>query len=84
MLVRASVFRLPVRPDAVAARPGQVLGFRDAGPGASPGPGLPLRVVQLAVPATAVRNMLAFVRAQRSPYLAALARIGAGSGGRPC
>jgi hypothetical protein len=49
--------------------PVQVLGFGDAGPRATRG--MPLRAVQIAVPAAAAPNILAFLRAQRPPYLAA-------------
>ena len=56
-----------------ASQPVLIAGFADRGPGASPG--LPLRTVQIAGPAAAARTILAFVRAQRSPYLAAHARL---------
>jgi len=56
-----------------ASQPVLIAGFADRGPGASPG--LPLRTVQITAPAAAARTMLAFVRAQRSPYLAAHARL---------
>ena len=56
-----------------ASRPVRIAGFADRGPGASPG--LPLRTVQITAPPAAGRAMLAFVRAQRSPYLAAHAGL---------
>jgi hypothetical protein len=69
-----------------AAGPVQVRSFGDGGPRASPG--LPLRTAEVAARAAAttrgasgLRNMLAFVRAQRPPYLPAHTRIVAGSAG---
>jgi hypothetical protein len=68
-----------------AAGPVQVMTFGDAGPGASAG--MPLRAAELGVSARAggraagLRSMLAFVRAQRVPYLPAQAAIAAGAGG---
>jgi hypothetical protein len=68
-----------------AAQPVQVTAFGDSGPGASAG--MPLRAIQLAVPARAagraagLPSMLAFVRAQRPPYLPAQAAIVRGAGG---
>jgi hypothetical protein len=68
-----------------AAGPVQVMAFGDSGPGASAG--MPLRAIEAAVPARAagraagLRSMLAFVRAQRPPYLPAQAAIVRGSGG---
>ncbi len=68
-----------------AAGPVQVTAFGDSGPGASAG--MPLRATELAVPARAagsaagLRSMLAFVRAQRPPYLPAQAAIVRGAGG---
>jgi hypothetical protein len=56
----------------------QLLGFSDAGPGA--GPDLPLRAARLAVPASAAADVLAFLRAQRPPYLAAHVSTAAGPG----
>ena len=52
-----------------SGQPFEVTGFGDAGPGA--GPGLPLRSVTLAAPEATARRILAFVRAQRAPYLPA-------------
>jgi hypothetical protein len=63
-----------------ASQPLRVLGFGDAGPGASPG--LPSRAAQLEVPAAVAQRLLAFLRAQRPPYLAARADIAPGPGGR--
>ena len=54
-----------------ASQPVQVTGFGVPAPGASPG--LPLRTAELTAPAGAVHRMLAFLRAQRSPYLPAYA-----------
>jgi hypothetical protein len=56
-----------------ASEPFQVADFGAAGPGDSWG--LPLRTAQLAAPAATARAMLAFVRAQRSPYLPAQAAL---------
>ena len=57
-----------------ASQPVRIAGFADRGPGASPG--LPLRTVRITAPPAAGRAMLAFVQAQRSPYLAAHADLG--------
>lgn len=64
-----------------SAEPVQVTAFGDAGPGASAG--MPLRAIEVTVTAraTGLRNMLAFVRAQRPPYLPAHAGIVRGAGG---
>jgi hypothetical protein len=68
-----------------AAEPVQVTAFGDSGPGASAG--MPLRAIEVAVPArgagsaAGLRSMLAFVRAQRPPYLPAQAAIVQGAGG---
>jgi hypothetical protein len=68
-----------------AFEPVQVMAFGDSGPGASAG--MPLRAVEVAVSgrtagrAAGLRNMLAFVRAQRPPYLPASAAINPGAGG---
>ena len=68
-----------------AAEPVQVTAFGDFGPGASAG--MPLRAIEVAVPArgagraAGLRSMLAFVRAQRPPYLPAQAAIVRGAGG---
>lgn len=44
-----------------------VVSFGDSGPGA--GPGTPLRSAELTAPPVTAQEMLAFVRAQRTPYL---------------
>ena len=62
-----------------AGEPFHVTGFGDRGPGASPA--LPLRTAELTAPAATAREMLAFVRAQRSPYLPAHATVALGTGG---
>jgi hypothetical protein len=49
----------------------RVTGFGPADPGASPG--LPLRSAELTASAASARRMLAFLRAQRSPYQPAYA-----------
>jgi len=63
----------------------QVSAFGDSGPGASAG--MPLRSAQITVPSRAslgrLRAMIAFVRAQRPPYLPARALITPGAGGSP-
>ena len=65
--------------------PVEVSAFGDSGPGASPG--MPLRSAQLTVPSRAdlgrLRGVVAFVRAQRPPYLPAQALITTGAGGSP-
>ena len=63
-----------------AGQPVQVTGFGDCGPGASAS--LPLRAAAIAAPAPTARRMLAFARAQRSPYLPAHANLGRGRGGQ--
>ncbi len=62
-----------------ASQPVRVRAFTDDGRGASAG--MPLRAVQLMAGHAAARNMLAFLRAQRPPYLPAQAAIVPGSGG---
>jgi hypothetical protein len=52
-----------------ASQPVQVTAFGAPDPGASPG--LPLRTAELTAPAGTAHRMLAFLRAQRSPYLPA-------------
>ncbi len=70
-----------------AAGPVRIESFGDSGPGAAPG--TPLRAAELTAPgapaaaATRLADMLAFVRAQRSPYLAERAAIGRGAHGSP-
>jgi hypothetical protein len=49
--------------------PVRILAFGGDGPGA--GPGTPARTAELAAPPATAQAMLAFVRAQRPPYLAA-------------
>ena len=65
--------------------PVRVSAFGDSGPGASAG--MPLRSAQITVPSRAglgrLRAMIAFVRAQRPPYLPARALITPGAGGSP-
>jgi hypothetical protein len=62
-----------------ASQPVRITAFSDGGPGASPG--LPLRAAKLTATPAAARNMLAFARAQRSPYLPAQAGLAPGAGG---
>ena len=50
-----------------AGQPVRVTGCGDSGPGASPG--VPLRGAEITAPAAQARQMLAFARAQRAPYL---------------
>jgi len=68
-----------------ATGPVQVSAFGDSGPGASQG--MPLRSAQITEPSRAdlgrLRGMVAFVRAQRPPYLPAWALITTGAGGSP-
>jgi hypothetical protein len=56
-----------------ASEPLHITGFSGAGPGASPG--LPLRSAELTTPAGTAARALAFIRAQRPPYLAAHAAL---------
>jgi hypothetical protein len=58
------------------AEPVRILAFGGCGPGASPG--TPLRAVELAAPPSTGPAMLAFVQAQRPPYLAAGSGVSAG------
>jgi hypothetical protein len=62
-----------------ASEPVRIRAFSDSGPGASPG--MPLRAAELSAVHGSAQNLLAFFRAQRSPYLAALASVAAGPGG---
>ncbi len=72
--------RLLITLAALAAHePVQVTGFGGSGPGASPA--LPLPTAVLTAPAATARTMLAFVRAQRSPYLPAYATLTPGADG---
>ncbi len=57
----------------------RIVSFGGSGPGA--GSGTPLRTVQLTAAPAALGPMLTFVRAQRSPYLAAHAAITRPAGG---
>ena len=78
--------RLLITLAALAANePVQILAFGDDGPGASAG--APLRTAEITGAAAAARAMLAFVRAQRPPFLPARSAVSAGPGGpgpRPC
>jgi hypothetical protein len=56
-----------------ASEPVRIDCFSGRGPGESPG--LALRTAEIAAPASSARRMLAFVRAQRSPYLATRADL---------
>ena len=70
--------RLLITLAALAARePVRITGFGGSGPGASPG--LPLPTAVLTAPAATPRTMLAFVRAQRAPYLPAYAALTQGA-----
>ncbi len=72
--------RLLTTLDTLAAtEPLRVTAFLDDGPGA--GPGLPLRAAKLIASNNTGPKMLAFLRAQRPPYLCAQAAITAGPGG---
>ncbi len=62
-----------------AGQPFEIAGFGDSGPGASPG--LPLRSAALRAPEATARRMLAFLRAQRSPYLPVQASLTPAAGG---
>jgi hypothetical protein len=64
-----------------ASEPLRIGAFTGNGPGASPG--MPLRSVQLIASADGTRNMLAFFRAQRSPFLAARTSIAPDPSSRP-
>jgi len=72
--------RLLITLAALAANePVQILAFGDDGPGASAG--APLRTAEITGAAAAARAMLAFVRAQRPPFLPARSAVSAGPGG---
>jgi hypothetical protein len=60
-----------------AAEPVQIQAFGGGGPGASPG--TPLLTAEIAAPAATAQAMLAFVRAQRPPYLAARSGLSRGA-----
>jgi hypothetical protein len=53
-----------------ASEPVRINAFLDSGPGASPG--MPLRAAELTAVHGSAQNLLAFFRAQRSPYLASV------------
>jgi hypothetical protein len=73
--------RLLITLAAMAANePVRIVSFGDAGPGASPG--LPLPSVQVQADGATGRNMLAFARAQRPPYLPARSALSRGPGGQ--
>ena len=59
-----------------AAEPVQIQAFGGGGPGASPG--TPLRTAEIAAPVVTAQAMLAFVRAQRPPYLPARSGLSRG------
>jgi hypothetical protein len=59
-----------------ATEPVDIVAFGDAGPGASPG--TPLRTAELVAPPATAQDMLAFVRAQRPPYLAVRSALSPG------
>ncbi len=63
-----------------AGEPVHVTGFGDRDPGASAN--LPLRTAVITAPAAAAGRMLAFARAQRSPYLPAHAALTPGMAGQ--
>ncbi len=63
-----------------AAEPVRIIAFADDGPGSSSG--TPLRTAELAAPESAAQAMLAFLRAQRPPYLPARADLSRGPGGQ--
>jgi hypothetical protein len=60
--------------------PVRVLAFGDQGPGASMG--TPLRSAEIVASAASAQALLAFVRAQRSPYLAAQSGLSPGPAGQ--
>jgi hypothetical protein len=73
--------RLLITLAAMAANePVHILAFGGADPGASPG--TPLRTAELAAPAATAQAMLAFIRAQRPPYLPARSDLSPGPGGQ--
>jgi hypothetical protein len=72
--------RLLMTLDTLAASdPVRIEAFLDDGPGASAG--LPLRAAELAAEPDPARDILAFFRAQRSPYLPARAVVTAADSG---
>ena len=62
------------------AEPVRIVGFADDGPGSSSG--TPLRTAELAAPEWAAQAMLAFLHAQRPPYLPARADLSRAAGGQ--
>ncbi len=71
--------RLLITLAALAANePVRILAFGDDGPGASPGS--PLRTAEIAATVSAGQAMLAFVRAQRPPFLPARSGLSGGPG----
>jgi hypothetical protein len=60
-----------------AAEPVRIQAFDGGGPGASPG--TPLRTAEIAAPTATAQAMLAFVRAQRPPYLPARSGLSRGA-----
>ena len=62
------------------AEPVRIIAFADDGPGSSSG--APLRTAELAAPESAAQAMLAFLRAQRPPYLPARADLSRGPAGQ--
>ena len=63
-----------------AAEPVRIIAFADDGPGSSSG--TPLRTAELAAPESAAQAMLAFLRAQRAPFLPARADLSRGPAGQ--
>jgi hypothetical protein len=63
-----------------ANEPVHILTFGGTDPGASPG--TPLRTAEIIAPAATAQAMLAFVHAQRPPYLPAQAELSRGPGGQ--
>jgi hypothetical protein len=73
--------RLLITLAALAAHePVQIVAFGGGGPGASPD--TPLRTAEIVAPAASARAMLAFVGAQRSPFLAARSGLAPAPGGQ--
>jgi len=73
--------RLLITLAALAANePVQIVAFGGGGPRASPGAAL--RTAEIAAPAATAQAMLAFVGAQRSPFLAARSGLSPGPGGQ--
>jgi hypothetical protein len=71
--------RLLITLAALAATgPVRIVAFGDGDPGA--GPGTPLRMAELAAPPATAPGLLAFVRAQRPPYLPVRSSLSRGPG----